>query len=65
MLTVGKPKAMRYAIATNRLFGGVDGKKAGLERNGRMKIVEQKYRHARCGKLIGIGIRRCGDKHRL
>ena len=39
MLTVGKPKAMRHAIATDRLFGGVDSGKAGAERIGEMKIV--------------------------
>jgi hypothetical protein len=33
MVTVGKPKAMRYAIATNCLFGGADGEKAGVESN--------------------------------
>jgi len=38
MLTVGKPKAMRYAIATNCLFDGADGKKAWVERNEETKL---------------------------
>jgi len=32
MLTVGKPKAMRHAIATDCWFDGAGGGKAGVER---------------------------------